>query len=160
MKKIYILFLTSLSLVSCSTWYTQISLKKIDKERKQIAQRFVETYLQKCADKDYSEFTGFNISKSFSAKLVSDSLKDLCNGIQRKEGNLKIEKLVSVHSPKSPKDFIDVFNFQLKINDAFIPYFLHLGVYRDQNYITIPFSFTQDENYFTSLKKMKKKWKK
>lgn len=109
MKKIFILFLSSISLVSCSTWYNQISLNKIDKARKQIAHRFVEAYLQKCADKDYSEFTGFNISKSFSAKLVSDSLAELCNGIQRKEGNLKIEKLVSVHSPQSPKDFIDVF---------------------------------------------------
>lgn len=156
MKKIFILIFTSLSLVSCSTWYNELSLNKIDKDRKEIAQRFAETYLKKCADKEYSEFTGFNISKSFAAKLVSDSLKELCNGIQRKEGNLKIEKLVSVHSPKSPKDFIDVFNFQLKINDAYVPYYLHLGMYRDQNYITIPFVFTQDENYFTSLKKMKK----
>ena len=157
MIKIFILIFTSLSLVSCSTWYSELSLNKIDKGRKEIAQRFAETYLKKCADKEYSEFTGFNISKSFAAKLVPDSLKELCNGIQRKEGNLKIEKLVSVHSPKSPKDFIDVFNFQLKINDAYVPYYLHLGLYRDQNYITVPFVFTQDENYFTSLKKMKKK---
>ena len=86
MKKIYFLLIIPFVLGSCSSRYTTVSLSKIDKERKEIAQNFVETFLEKCQNKDYSEFEGFNIAKKFQAKLAPDSLKKTCNYINYKNG--------------------------------------------------------------------------
>lgn len=153
MKKVYLHLLIPVLLGSCSSRYTTVSLNKIDKERKDIAQKFVETYFAKCENKDYSEFEGFNISKKFQAKLASDSLKKSCNYINYKNGKVKLEKLVSVHSGTFPKDFLDIFNFKLKTEKSAEPVYLHLGMYRDQNYIEIPFYFSADENYFETIRK-------
>lgn len=153
MKKIYFLFTIPILLGNCSSRYTTVSLNKIDKERKEIVQNFAETYLKKCENKDYSEFVGFNISTKLQAKLVSDSLKRSCSYINYKNGKVKIEKLVSAHSPNYPKNFVDVFNFKLKTEKSAEPVYLHVGMYRDQNFIEMPFYFSADENYYETIRK-------
>ena len=153
MKKIYFLLIIPFVLGSCSSRYTTVSLSKIDKERKEIAQNFVETFLEKCQNKDYSEFEGFNIAKKFQAKLAPDSLKKTCNYINYKNGKVEIAKLVSVHSGTFPKNFLDIFNFKLKTEKSKEPVYLHLGMYRDQNYIEMPFYFSADENYYETIRK-------
>lgn len=138
---------------SCSSRYTTVPLNKINQERKAVAENFVKTFFTKCENKDYSEFEGFNISKKFQAKLVSDSIKKSCNYLQYKNGKIEFEKLVSVHSGTFPKDFLDIFNFKLKTEKSAEPVYLHLGMYRDQNYVEIPFYFSGDENYFETIRK-------
>jgi phosphoribosylformylglycinamidine (FGAM) synthase PurS component len=153
MKKNYLLLMITLLLASCNSRNSVVSLNSINEERKQIAQKFAETFLKKCSDKEYSEITGFNISKRFQLRLSSDSLKKTCERIDRMYGKVTVEKLVSAHSPNSPKDFIDVFNFKIKQEKSQTPYYLHLGIYRDQNYIEVPFYFSKDENYYETIRK-------
>lgn len=114
MKQNYLLLLLSLFLVNCNSRNSAVSLSSIGSERKQIAQNFAETFLKKCSNKDYSEIAGFNISKRFQLKLSSDSIKKTCERIDRINGKVTVEKLVSVHTPNSPKNFLDVFNFKIK----------------------------------------------
>lgn len=153
MKKIYFLLLIPFLFGSCNSRYSAVSLSKMSKERKAIAQDFVEAYLKKCENKDYSEFEGFNISKKFQAKLSPDSLKKSCNYINYKNGRVKVEKLVSAHTPNYPKNFVDVLNFKVTTEKSSEPMYLHLGMYRDQNYIDMPFYFSADENYYETIRK-------
>lgn len=153
MNKIYFLLIIPFFLASCNSRYNAVSLTKVSNERKQIAQDFVTSYFKKCEDKDYSAFEGFNIAKKFEAKLSPDSLKKSCNYFYSKNGKITIEKLVSVHTPKYPKDFMDVLNFKLKTEKSAEPLYLHLGMYRDQNYLEMPFYTSADENYYETIRK-------
>lgn len=154
MKKIYLL-VTAAFLCSCtSSRYVTVPLGK-GAERQKIAADFVETYLNKCSNKDYSAFEGFNISAKFNSRLQPDSLKRSCERIAYSYGKVKVEKLVSVHSRKSPRDFIDVFNFKITTEKKPEVRYLHLGMYRDQNYLEVPFYFNKDENYLDYRKKKK-----
>ncbi len=153
MKNSYFLFAIPFLLASCNSRYSVVPVSKMTAERKQIATNFVETYLKKCENKDYSEFQGFNISKKFEARLSSDSLKKSCNYINYKNGKVTLEKLVSAHTANSPKDFLDVFNFKVKTEKSAEPMYLHLGMYRDQNYIEMPFYLSEDESYHETIRK-------
>ena len=153
MNKIYFLFAIPFLLASCNSRYSVVPLSKMSAERKQVATTFVETYLKKCENKDYSDFQGFNISKKFQAKLSGDSLKKSCDYINYKNGKVTLEKLVSAHTPNSPKDFLDVLNFKVKTEKSSEPVYLHLGMYRDQNYIDMPFYFSADESYYETIRK-------
>ena len=142
---------------SCNTRYNSryeaVPLSKMSAERKAVALSFVETYLKKCDNKEYSEFEGFNISKKFQAKLAADSLKKSCNYLNYKNGKIKVEKLVSGHTTKSPKDFLDVLNFKITTEKSATPMYLHLGMYRDQNFIEMPFYVSADESYYETIRK-------
>ena len=130
---------------SCNSLYSAVPLCKFNKEKKQIAQDFVETYFKKCENKEFSEFEGFNRSKKFQAKLSLDSLKKSCNDLYYKKGKITVEKLVSAHTANSPKDFLDVLNFKIKTEKSAQVMHLHLGIYRDQNYIEMPLYIPTDE---------------
>lgn len=153
MKKIYILFLLSILLGSCNSYYKSVSLNKVSPERKNIALNFVTTYLRKCDNKDYSELKGFNISKRFEAKLNADSLEKSCENIAFRNGKITVDRLVSVHTITYIKDYADVFNIKVKLEKSNTPFYLHLGMYRDQNYIDFPFYFSAEENYYNTIKK-------
>ncbi|WP_027376447.1 hypothetical protein [Kaistella palustris] len=152
MKKIAFFALPML-LASCNSRYATVPLNKIPAERKHVAQNFAETLLSKCEKQDYSEFRNFNISKSFQRELVEDSLEAMCKRIVRRNGKITLEKLVSAHTPTSPRDFIDVYNFKLKAEKSATPVYLHLGMYRDQNFIEKPLYFSRDENYYETIRK-------
>ncbi len=156
MKKIY-LILIPVFLYNCSTRYSTIPLEKVSDERKQIATKFVETFLKKCSDKDYSNFEDFNIAMRFKSQIQPDSLKKSCERIARNYGIVRIEKLASVHSTNYPKDFIDVFNFKISTEKKPQIQYLHLGMYRDKNYLEVPFYFNKEENYLAYRKKKIKK---
>ncbi len=153
MKNIYLVLLISISAISCNSRYLTIPVSKISDERKQIAQNFVETYFQKCEKQDYSEFKNFNISKRFLAKTAPDTIKKNCNYLYRKYGKITVHRLVSANTAKSPKDFLDVFNFKITVEKTAEPVYLHLGMYRDQNYLEMPFSISADESYYETIRK-------
>lgn len=157
MKNIYFLLLIPFLLGSCDarykSRYTSVPLSKMSAERKAVALDFVETYIKKCDSEEYSEFKGFNISKKFQSKLAADSLKRSCNYLNYKNGKIKVEKLVSAHTTKSPKDFLDVLNFRITTEKSATPLYLHLGMYRDQNFIEMPFYVSVDESHYESVRK-------
>lgn len=66
---------------------------------------------------------------------------------------MTVEKLVSAHTAKSPKDFLDVLNFKIKTEKSVKPMYLHLGMYRDQNYVEMPFYIFPDESYYETIRK-------
>ncbi len=154
MRTLFLFSFTIFSLLSCSNRrYATVSLNKINAERKETAQRFVKTFLEKCQQEDYSSFQDFSISKSFERKIIGDSLAVICGEIAKRNGKVKVLSLSSVHSPLRPKDYIDVFNFKLETEKATAPVYLHLGLLRDKNFIDLPFYFSKDENYYETLRK-------
>lgn len=149
------------ALSSCNTFYENVSLKRISDERKSVARNFAETFFSKCHQKDYTPITGFNISKRFEPKLVADSLMRSCQWIEKKLGtDVQVDQLTSVRSPRRPADFVDVFTFALKREKDPKPIYLHLGMYRDQNFVELPFYFSSQENYFVIMHNKYRKKKK
>lgn len=161
MMKIVEILVVVFSLTSCSTYYDTIPLSRVSEERKNVAQNFAQTIFTKCQNKDYSEIEGFNISKRFQKYIVTDSLKRNCDWIEKKFGaNIGIDHLASVRTAKRPSDFLDVFSFELKSDKATKPVYLHLGLYRDKNFVELPYYFSSNENYFLAMRKKYYKKKK
>lgn len=156
-----ILFLIStLFLSSCSSYYKSVSMDKMDAGRKEVPRKFAEAYLEKCAKKDYTPFEGFNISKKFERVITADSLRKSCAWIEKKYGTVRVKELVSVHTYSRPADFMDIFNFKLETEKSKEPRFLHIGVYRDKNFIDVPFYFDGNENYLAARQKKYRQYKK
>lgn len=152
--------ISSMLLSSCSSYYKSVSIDKMDAERKEVPRKFAEVYLEKCADKDYTPFQGFNLSKKIERVITLDSLRKSCSWIEKKYGKVQVKELVSVHTYSRPADFMDVFNFKVATEKSKVPIFLHVGVYRDKNFIDIPFYFDGNENYLAARQKQYRMYKK
>ena len=62
MKKILTIIFSTISILSFSQkFYKQISEKNINKERLNTAKNFIQEYLKKCENKNYSKFQNFII---------------------------------------------------------------------------------------------------
>jgi hypothetical protein len=153
MKKLLYLLIVFSFFTSCNSRYSLVSSNKITEERKLIARNFLESYYKKCEENDYSEFKNIKVSKRFERYLISDSIKSNCGRLERKEGKVTLGKFVSAHTANSPKDFMDVYNFTITSEKNPAGKYIHLGMYRDQNYLEIPFYISADENYYESMRK-------
>lgn len=154
MKKKYFLLIIPVLLGSCNSRYSSVPRNKITDERKQIAHQFLETLFRKCDEKDYSKPVGFNLSKRLENKFLSqDSLRSSCEKWAEFNGKITIDQFVSAHSVNAPKDFLDVYNFKIKTEKHPGIRYIHLGIYRDKNYLEVPVYTSSDENYFETMRK-------
>lgn len=133
MKKIIALGLINLSTLGfAQKIYTKINDSKINLERLQVAQSFINQYLDKCKNKDYTEFKGFIISKKIEKEVNQDREK-ACLDTE----NIKILGLNSVYIQDYTKDYDPVELFIYDISDEKNPTHKYLStwVYRDKNVI-------------------------
>ncbi|MET3535156.1 hypothetical protein [Chryseobacterium limigenitum] len=133
MKKIVLLALINLSTLGfAQKIYTKISDSKINQERLQVAQNFINQYLDKCKNKDYTEFKDFIISKKIE-KEVNEGREKACLGTE----NVKILGLNSVYIQNYSKDYDPVELFVYDISDEKYPTHKYIStwVYHDKNVI-------------------------
>lgn len=137
MKKI---IATGFLLISVFTfsqkYYTKIKSSKVNKERLEISEKFIDKYINKCKRSDYSAFEKFTLSKSFE-KQYREKGKDACEKIPQIYGDIKVLNFDSAYLHKYSKDFdptdLYVFNFtseklpQIK--------YISVWIYHDQNII-------------------------
>ena len=101
MKKILlILTLTLTNLIYCQTNYKIIQTEKLNLEKIQLAKKFIQTFLNKCENKDYAEFSEFNIPSEFK-KFLNLKFEEVCLNNEKKLGKINIENLNSAYKDKS-----------------------------------------------------------
>lgn len=101
MKRILpILFLMTSNLFFSQTNYKEIKTEKLNLEKVQLAQNFIKSYLDKCSNKDYSEFTDFKLSKGHE-NFVKKKIKEICLCDEKMYGQISIENLNSAYKNKA-----------------------------------------------------------
>ena len=69
MKNLIIIALFFSSLLPAQSFYKKISDKNINTERQTIAKNFIQEFLNKCENKNYTSFERFNVAKKFEMFL-------------------------------------------------------------------------------------------
>lgn len=137
MKKIIAIGFLFISVFTFSQkYYTKIKTSKVNKERLEISEKFIDEYINKCKRADYSAFEKFTLSKSFE-KQYREKGKDACEKIPQIYGDIKVLNFDSAYLHKYSKNFdpadLYVFNFtseklpQIK--------YISVWIYHDQNII-------------------------
>lgn len=96
---------TFLTLISCILIYSQNTYKeiqpdKLNSEKSQIAQNFIETFLDKCEKKDYFEFKNFTLSNNHK-NFMNDNLEEICLSNAKTFGKINIKNLNSAYKNNS-----------------------------------------------------------
>ena len=100
MKKIVtILTLISSILIYSQNSYKEIKTEKLNSGKVQTAKNFIKTFLDKCENKDYSEFKNFNLSNGHK-NFMNEKLKEICVSNLEKFGKIRIENLNSAYKEK------------------------------------------------------------
>ncbi len=133
MKKIFLVGFISLSVLGFSQkLYTKISDSKVNSERLQIAKNFIDQYIGKCKDKDYSELKDFIISKRIEKDLNNDREKNCPNA-----ENVTVLGLNSVYLMDYAKDDdpVELFIFDINHEKESALKYISTWVYHDKNVI-------------------------
>ena len=101
MKKILlILTLTFTNLIYSQTNFKKIQTEKLNPEKVQLAKKFIQTFLNKCENKDYTEFSEFNIPSEVK-KFLNLKFEEVCLSNEKKLGKINLQNLNSVYKDKS-----------------------------------------------------------
>ena len=133
MKKILVAGILHLSVFGFGQkLYTKINDSKINQERLKVAQDFLNQYLDKCKNKDYSEFKGFIISKPIEKKMNEERQK-ACENTE----NIKILGFNSAHILDNTKndDPVELYIFDINNEKDQSLKYLSTWVYQDKNVI-------------------------
>ena len=95
-KIITILTLISGILIYSQNSYKEIKTEKLNSGKSQTAKNFIETFLDKCENKDYSEFKNFNLSDGHK-NFMNEKLEEICVNNSAKFGKIRIENLNSAY---------------------------------------------------------------
>ncbi len=133
MKKLFLPVLVCLSFSGfAQKLYTKVNDSKVNSERLETAKRFISRYIEKCKNKDYSEFKDFNISKRIEKDLNTD----------REKGCLSAEKITvlefnSAYILKDTKydDPVELFIFDINHSGSSSLKYISTWVYQDKNVI-------------------------
>ena len=99
-KVLTILSFVFSQLIYCQTNYKKIEVQKHDKEKIALAQTFIQSYLNKCFSKDYSEFSDGNLSIDFKG-FMDQKLSETCLSNEKNFGTITLEHLNSIYKDKS-----------------------------------------------------------
>jgi len=101
MKKILlILTLTFANIIYSQSNYKQIQTEKISSQKIQLAKDFIQSYLNKCENKNYSKFSDFKFSSEFE-NFLTKNLTEICSSNEEKLGKINLKNLNSVYKDKS-----------------------------------------------------------
>jgi hypothetical protein len=124
------------SFANAQTYYKKISEKDISTERQTIAKNFIQDFLQKCEDKNYTKFENYNIVKKFEM-LLDEKLESICKKNEEELGKIELLSFDSAHINKYSinKDPYELFIFNAKTEKNPDRKFLSVWIYQDKNYI-------------------------
>ncbi len=136
MKKLSILFILFATFLNAQNSYKKISEKKISQERKMIAKNFINEYLTKCSNKDYSEFQNFNLSKRMEI-FIKEELKNSCEKSEKIYGDMKLLNFDSayIHKRSINSDPLELFVFEAKTEKDPLIKYMSVWIFQDKNYI-------------------------
>ena len=99
-KTLLILTLTFANLIYSQTNYKKIQTEKLNTENVELAKKFIESFVNKCENKDYTEFSEFNLSSEFK-KFMNLKLKEVCLNNEKTTGRIRLKNLNSAYKNKS-----------------------------------------------------------
>ena len=99
-KTLLILTLTFANLIYSQTNYKKIQTEKLNTENVELAKKFIESFVNKCENKDYTEFSEFNLSSEFK-KFMNLKLKEVCLNNEKTTGRISLKNLNSAYKNKS-----------------------------------------------------------
>ncbi|MFB0967687.1 MAG: hypothetical protein QMB15_09585 [Cloacibacterium sp.] len=136
MKNLIIIALFFSSLLSAQSYYKKISDKNINTERQTIAKNFIQEFLNKCENKNFTSFEKFNIAKKFEM-FLDEKLSDICQKNETDLGKIELHNLNSAYFYKISltSDPVELFIFNAKTEKNPEIKFLSVWVYQDRNYI-------------------------
>ncbi|MBV2224403.1 MAG: hypothetical protein KUL74_06060 [Cloacibacterium sp.] len=137
MKNLIIIALFFSSLLPAQNFYKKISDKNINTERQTIAKNFIQEFLNKCENKDFTSFEKFNIAKKFEMFLY-EKLSDICQKNETDLGKIELQNLNSAYFYKISltSDPVELFIFKAKTEKNPDIQFLSVWIYQDRNYIS------------------------
>lgn len=101
MKKLLALgFVLNFILVFCQADYKKIETEKLDTKKVLLSRSFIQSYLEKCLNKDYSASQGFKFSGEFE-KFFNNKLREVCESNRKHYGNITLENLNSAYRNKT-----------------------------------------------------------
>lgn len=99
-KNLLILTLTFANIIYSQTNYKKIETEKLNPEKVQLSQKFIQTFINKCENKDYTEFSEFNLPSEFK-KFLNLKLEEVCSNNENKLGKISLQNLNSAYKDKS-----------------------------------------------------------
>lgn len=137
MKNLTLLTLFLGLFVNAQSYYKKISEKNINTERQNIAKNFIQDFLKKCEDKNYSEFNHYNIAKKFEM-FLNEKIETICKKNDEELGKIELLDFDSAHLNKYSinRDPYELFVFNAKTEKNPKTKFLSVWIYQDQNYLS------------------------
>lgn len=137
MKNLIIIALFFSSLLPAQSFYKKISDKNINTERQTIAKNFIQEFLNKCENKNYTSFEKFNVAKKFEM-FLDEKLESICKKNDEELGKIELLDFDSAHLNKYSinKDPYELFVFNAKTEKNPDLKYLSVWIYQDRNYIS------------------------
>lgn len=137
MKNLIIIALFFSSLLPAQSFYKKISDKNINTERQTIAKNFIQEFLNKCENKNYSKFENYNIAKKFEM-FLDEKLESICKKNDEELGKIELLDFDSAHLNKYSinKDPFELFVFNAKTEKNPDLKYLSVWIYQDRNYLS------------------------
>lgn len=151
--KYILLVFCLIGLSSCINRYNNMPTKNNTQARQTLAKSFAENFYAKCAKKDYSEITGFNMDINMKNYFSPEKIKTVCENIDKKYGKIEIGSLYAAKTNVYPKDFSDLFVFNIKTEKNDSIKYLRMGMTRDKDYFQIFYISTKPYNKWYKRKK-------
>ena len=96
MKSLIIIALFFSSLLPAQSFYKKISDKNINTERQTIAKNFIQEFLNKCENKNYTSFERFNVAKKFEM-FLEEKLSEICQKNGTDLGKIELQDFNSAY---------------------------------------------------------------
>ena len=80
--------------------YKQIPSEKLSEQKIQLTKNFIQTYLTKCENKNYTEFSNFNLATEHK-KFMDKNLTEICQNDEKNFGKINLNKFNSAYKNKS-----------------------------------------------------------
>ena len=152
LKHILLIFCL-IGLSSCINRYNNMPSKNNTSARQNLAKSFAENFYAKCAKKDYSEITGFNMDVNMKNYFSPEKIKTVCENSDKKYGKIEIGSLYAAKTNVYPTDFFDLFVFNIKTEKNDSIKYLRMGMTRDKDYFQVFYISTKPYNKWYKRKK-------
>ena len=137
MKNFFFITLFLGSFLNAQSYYKKISEKNINTERQTIAKNFIQEFLNKCENKNYTSFEKFNVAKKFEM-FLEEKLSEICQKNETDLGKIELQDFNSayIHKTSLTTDPVELFIFNAKTEKNPDIQFLSVWIYQDRNYIS------------------------
>lgn len=137
MKNLIFFTLFLYSLINAQSYYKQISEKNINAERQVIAKNFIQDFLKKCENRNYTKFENYNLTKRLEM-FLDEKLEKNCVNNDTELGKIDLLDFNSAYINKYSlrTDPYELFIFNVKTEKKSEMKFISVWIYQDRNYLS------------------------